>query len=173
MHKKVNKKVLLLLWKKINKNRSQNIIKASAFYKIQNFFLFLFKQTFFWYMSKMYLWMLTLVTLFDPKVAGEKVHPRWNQNSRAHAVTAWISLWHHGAVHAVCACFSLCDAILACIGLWHHRPMHARTAWDLKFQVWLGYTFTPATLIWPYSCRSSLPQFSNDIYIYKKLPLIV
>jgi len=68
------------------------------------------------------------------KVAGVKVYPRQNQNSRAHAVSTWISLWHHGAVHAVCACFSLCDAILACISLWHHRPMHARTAWDLKFQ---------------------------------------
>jgi hypothetical protein len=29
----------------------------------------------------------------------------------------------------------------------HHRPMHALTAWDLKFQVCLGYTFTPPTLI--------------------------
>ncbi len=38
MHKKVNKKALILPWKKINKNRSQNIIKASAFYKIQNVF---------------------------------------------------------------------------------------------------------------------------------------
>jgi hypothetical protein len=28
----------------------------------------------------------------------------------------------------------------------HHRPMHALTAWDLKFQVCLGYTLTPATL---------------------------
>ena len=34
------KSALILLWKKINKNRSQNIIKASAFYKIQNFFWF-------------------------------------------------------------------------------------------------------------------------------------
>jgi len=34
------KSVLILLWHKINKNRSQNIIKASAFYKIQNFFCF-------------------------------------------------------------------------------------------------------------------------------------
>ena len=41
MHKKANKKrALILLWKKINKNRSQNIIKASAFYKIQNLFWF-------------------------------------------------------------------------------------------------------------------------------------
>ena len=65
MHKKANKKsALILLWKKINKNRSQNIIKASAFYKIQNVFLFLFKQTFFWYMSKMYLWVLALVTQY-------------------------------------------------------------------------------------------------------------
>ncbi len=74
MHKKVYKKVLLLLWKKINKSRSQNIIKASAFYKIQNFSLFLFKQTFFWYMSKMYLWVLTLVTLFEPALAGQHSH---------------------------------------------------------------------------------------------------
>ncbi len=43
MHKKVNESVVILLWKKINKNRSQNIIKASAFYKIQNFFLYFFK----------------------------------------------------------------------------------------------------------------------------------
>ena len=48
MHKKANKKrALILLWKKINKNRSQNIIKASAFYKIQKFFwLFLSKHSF-------------------------------------------------------------------------------------------------------------------------------
>ncbi len=32
------KSALILLSKKINKNRSQNILKASAFYKIQNFF---------------------------------------------------------------------------------------------------------------------------------------
>jgi hypothetical protein len=74
MHKKANKKsALILLWKKINKNRSQNII-ASAFYKIQNFFLVLFKQTFFWYMSKMYLWVLTLVTLFEPTLVGQLSH---------------------------------------------------------------------------------------------------
>ncbi len=51
-----------------------------------------------------------------------------------------ISLWCHGAMHAV----------NACIGLWHHGPfmwlLHALTAWDLKFQVCLGYTFTPATV---------------------------
>ncbi len=57
------KSALILLWKKINKNRSQNIIKASAFFN--------FKQTFFWYMSKMYLWVLTLVTLFEPTLAGQ------------------------------------------------------------------------------------------------------
>ena len=34
------KSAFIWLWKKINKNRSQNIIKASAFYKIQNFFCF-------------------------------------------------------------------------------------------------------------------------------------
>ena len=44
MHKKATKKrALILLWKKINKNRSQNIIKASAFYKIENFFFVSFK----------------------------------------------------------------------------------------------------------------------------------
>ena len=68
------KSALILLWKKINKNRSQNIIKASAFYKIQNFFLVLFKQTFFWYMSKMYLQVLTLVTLFEPTLVGQLSH---------------------------------------------------------------------------------------------------
>jgi hypothetical protein len=68
------KSALILLCKKINKNRSQNIIKASAFYKIQNFFLVLFKQTFFWYMSKMYLWVLTLVTLFEPTLVGQLSH---------------------------------------------------------------------------------------------------
>ena len=75
MHKKANKKsALILLWKKINKNRSQNIIKASAFYKIRNFFLVLFKQTFFWYASKMYLWVLTLVTLCEPTLVGQLSH---------------------------------------------------------------------------------------------------
>ena len=75
MHKKANKKrSLILLWKKINKNRSQNIIKASAFYKIKNFILVLFKQTFFWYMSKMYLWVITLVTLFEPTLVGQLSH---------------------------------------------------------------------------------------------------
>ena len=75
MHKKLNKKsALILLWKKITKNRSQNIIKASAFYKIQNFFFVLFKQAFFWYMSKMYLWLFTLVTLFEPTLVGQLSH---------------------------------------------------------------------------------------------------
>jgi hypothetical protein len=75
MHKKANKKsALILLWKKINKNRSQNILKASAFYKIQNFFLVLFKQTLLWYMSKMYLWVLTLATLFEPTLIGQLSH---------------------------------------------------------------------------------------------------
>ena len=57
------------------------------------------------------------------KVAGVKVYLRWNHNSRAHAVTAGIDLWRHGR----------CD-----IMGWSH----ALTAWDLKFQVCLGYTFT-------------------------------
>ncbi len=34
------KSVLVLQWQKINKNRSKYVIKASAFYKIQNFFCF-------------------------------------------------------------------------------------------------------------------------------------
>ncbi len=78
----------------------------------------------------------TLSTLEKCKVAGVKVYLRWNQNSRAHAVTVCISLWCHGAMHAVCTC----------IGLWHHRLMHALTAWDLKLQVCNGHTFTPAAL---------------------------
>jgi hypothetical protein len=40
----------------------------------------------------------------------------------------------------------------ACIVLWHHGLitwlLHALTAWDLKFQVCLRYTFTPATSGW-------------------------
>ncbi len=46
-------------------------------------------------------------------------------------------------MHAVNACINLWGIR---IGLWHHRLMHALTAWDIKFQVCLGYTFTPATL---------------------------
>jgi len=33
------KSALIMLWKKLNRNRSQNIIKACAFDKIQNFFV--------------------------------------------------------------------------------------------------------------------------------------
>jgi hypothetical protein len=41
------KSILILLWQKINKRRSQYIINASAFYKIQNFFsFFLSKHSF-------------------------------------------------------------------------------------------------------------------------------
>jgi len=46
-------------------------------------------------------------------------------------------------MHPVHACISLWGA---CIGLWCNRLMHALTVWDLKFQVCLRYTFTPATL---------------------------
>ena len=86
-----------------------------------------------------------------------KVYLRRNRNNRAHAITACIGLWGHGAMYAVCACIGLCNAIRACIGLcnairacislWHHRLMHACTAWDLKFQVCLKYTFYPATFL--------------------------
>ena len=90
--------------------------------------------------------MSVLVTLglILNRVAEVKVYLRQNQNNRAHAVIACIGLWHQGAMHAVHACISLWGA---CIGLWCHRPMHALTAWHLKFQVCLGYTFTPATLV--------------------------
>jgi hypothetical protein len=37
--------------------------------------------------------------------------------------------------------------------------MHALTAWDLKFQVCLGYTFTPATL-----SPASAWQWHNNQY---------
>ncbi len=70
-----------------------------------------------------------------------KVYPRHTWNFRACAVSACISLWHHGAMHAVCAYISM----------WCHGPitwlLHALIGWDLKFQVCLGYTFTPATLL--------------------------
>ncbi len=50
-----------------------------------------------------------------------------------------ISLWDPGVMHAV----------IACISLWHHGLitwlLHALSAWDLKFQVCLRYTFTPTT----------------------------
>jgi len=57
------------------------------------------------------------------KVAGVKVYLRWNLNNRAHAVTACICLWHHGR----------CDIT---------GRSHTLTAWALKFQACLGYTFT-------------------------------
>jgi hypothetical protein len=37
-------------------------------YKI---FLFLFNQTFFWYLSKMYLWVITLATKSEPTLIGQ------------------------------------------------------------------------------------------------------
>ncbi len=49
----------------------------------------------------------------------------------------------------------------ACIGLWHHRPLHALTAWDLKFQVCLGYTFTPATLSASVQSKNNAWQTQN------------
>ncbi len=99
---------------------------------------------------------MSIVSIKDlSKVSVIKVYPRQNQNNRVHAVTACIGLWHHEAMHAAHACISLWGA---CIGLWCHRPMHSVTAWDLKFQVCLGYTFTPATfgLVW----MSSLQHLS-------------
>jgi len=40
------------------------------------------------------------------------------------------------------ACSTCMHKPVRCLhGLWHHRSMHALTAWDLKFQVCLGYTF--------------------------------
>ncbi len=80
---------------------------------------------------------LQINQLLNYKVAGVKVYPRWNQNNRTHAVTACIGEWHYGAM----------PAVHTYIGLWFHRPMHALTAWDIKFQVCLRYTFTSATLV--------------------------
>jgi hypothetical protein len=72
MRKKVNKNIVLLsLLQKIDKHRPEYIIKASAFYKIQNFFVSFFKETFSWYMSKMYLWVLMLVTMCEPPFIGQ------------------------------------------------------------------------------------------------------
>jgi hypothetical protein len=60
-------------------------------------------------------------------------------NFRSHTVSVCIGLWcyrpmheHHRPMHAR----------TACIAPWHHRPMNALTAWDLRFQVCLGCTFT-------------------------------
>jgi hypothetical protein len=43
----------------------------------------------------------TEAQLKSVNVAEVKVYPRQNQNNRAHAVTAYISLCCHGAMHAV------------------------------------------------------------------------
>ncbi len=114
---------------------------------------------------------MSIVSIKDlSKVSVIKVYLRQNQNNRAHSVTACIGLWHHGEMHAVHASISLWGACIglwrhggmhavhACISLWHGGAMHALTAWDLKFQVCLRYTFTPATfgLVW----MSSLQQLS-------------
>ncbi len=75
MHKKANKKVILYCYgRKQIKTDLKPSLKLVHFIKIQNFFLVLFKQTFFWYMSKMYVWLLTLVTLFEPTLVGQLSH---------------------------------------------------------------------------------------------------
>ncbi len=71
-------------------------------------------------------------------ISRVKVHPRWNQNNRAHAVTACIGLWHHMLMHAL---HMLMHACTACTAPWRHRPMYAVTAWPLLFWFCLGYTF--------------------------------
>jgi hypothetical protein len=45
--------------------------------------------------------------MYDTKLAGVKVYLRQTRNFRAHAVSACIGLWCHGAMHEVCACISL------------------------------------------------------------------
>jgi hypothetical protein len=45
-NKKTKKCVYIAMAEKTNKNRSQNIIKASAFYKIQQFFCFFLSKHF-------------------------------------------------------------------------------------------------------------------------------
>ncbi len=80
-----------------------------------------------------------------------KLFTGWKQSSWSKGISELKSkqqspcsngLWCHGAMHA----------ISACIGLWHHGLitwlLYALTAWDLKFQVCLRYTFTPPTLGW-------------------------
>jgi len=66
----------------------------------------------------------------------------------------------------------LLHALTACIGLWHHEAiawlLHALTAWDLKFQVCLGY---PTTL--EDETKSIFPiQKKSEHYIFLnyKLP---
>jgi hypothetical protein len=101
----------------------------------------------------LWLWSLWSEGYFS-KVAGVKVYTRQNQNNIAHAVTACMGLWCHGAMHAV----------HACISLWCHRPMQALTAWDLKFQVCLGYTFTPATLLCYFSVTTDMHRSSRRLW---------
>ncbi len=94
---------------------------------------FLQRQSFLWN------WQWQRYATDSTQSSWSKVYQRWNQNNRAHAVTECIGLWHHGAMHAIHACICLWGA---CIGLWCHMLMHALTAWHLKFQVCLRYTFT-------------------------------
>jgi hypothetical protein len=69
-------------------------------------------------------------------------------------------------MHAEHACISLWGA---CISLWCHRLMHGLTAWDLKFQVCLGYTFTPATL-WPANKQPMYLSRLRSQYTYRAWP---
>ncbi len=85
------------------------------------------------------------------KVAGVKVHLRQTWNFRSHAVSAYISLWHHRLMHAphrlMHAPHRLMHACAACIAPWHHGPMHAVTAWALLFWFCLRYTLTSSYFV--------------------------
>ncbi len=64
--------VLKLQWQNINKHRPQYVIKASAFYKIQNFFCFFLSKHSFGTWAKCICEVLTLVTICEPTLIGQR-----------------------------------------------------------------------------------------------------
>jgi hypothetical protein len=70
MHKKVHKNVFLYCYGIKQINTYLNMLLELVHFTIF-IFLFLFNQTFFWYMSKMNLWVLTIVTIFEPTLIGQ------------------------------------------------------------------------------------------------------
>ncbi len=87
-----------------------------------------------------------ILVLYKDKVAGVKVYPRQTWIFRAHAVSACIGLWFHGAMHAV----------HACIGLWCiHQPV---MSWAAHIIAACTYCmgFTVSSLSWIYLTPATL-----------------
>ncbi len=79
----------------------------------------------------------------DDKVAGDK----GISNTKSKQQSPCSNFMHRPVTSWGNACSTCIHKPERCMhGLWLHRLMHALTAWDLKFQVCLGYTLTPAAL---------------------------